>query len=471
MQEGQLFQSMMSVNFLTDRPVSPISSASTAEVTAGHDISTINRTLDASFMYDDGALMDFDSKHWIRVTRLDPSTSSKTLRQMFYPYGGDEAFVIWDNAVVGYVGFDNHFMAELAVEKMNTFIPCRQAQALCVRPASMDEVVLARSAVSSGQESIVPLLYSDCPIKCIVQVIEGHRQPSYCAMELVEEVKRAPRSLFARVSETLSQLKANSFLVEEFREALVRNLLLHIFEEDHTDTKANCGVLLGELFCSGFLTGDPFQIASGILQRGVKSIGQIDNVCAVAHACASLPFAMSKASFWALVGQLSLQTEEPLRSALRGHIRRFHQSTEFISPKPTANAPLPTADRAASSFPGLKMRTVYVSHLPASMPQRTFMDLLTSCGGVNKVRVCRGKGYTTLFAFVEMATADGVAAALRLGRANVLGCNIRLQMARNPIQDSQSDDAVINANGTVACECLFGRHGGTLGDVASDKGY
>nr|CCC94705.1 putative RNA-binding protein [Trypanosoma congolense IL3000] len=462
---------MLSSNFSPERPVSPISSASSAEVTAGHDASTINRTLDLSLMYDDGALMDFDSKHWIRVSRLDPNTTSKTLRHMFYPYGGDEAFVVWDNAVVGFVGFDNHFMAELAVEKMDAFIPCRHAQALCVCRASMDEVVAARNSVSCGQASITSLLYSDCPVRCIIQVIEAHRQPSYCAMEFVEEVKRSSCSLFSRISETLVQLKAQSPVYEEFREALVRSLLQSIVDEEQTDTKANCGALLGELFASGFLPGDPFQLASRILQRGVRSVAQVDNICAIAHACASLPLPMSKASFWALVGQMSLQAADPFKAALRAHVRRFHHSTEVFSPTPASNASATKIDKPMASFPDLKMRTVYISHLPASLPQRTFMEMLNSCGSVNKVRVCRGKGYATLFAFVEMADSEGVVAALRLGKSNIFGHNIRLQMARNPIQDSQPEDAVINADGSVACDCLFGRRGGLLGDVASDKGY
>ncbi|KAG8347068.1 putative RNA recognition motif (a k a RRM RBD or RNP domain) [Trypanosoma vivax] len=459
---------MLDTPLLLEQPLSPVSSTSTAEVTAGHDISTVNRTLDVSFVFDEGTL-DFDSKHWIRVSLLDQNTTSRTLRSMFYPYCGDEAFVLWDNGVVGYVGFENRAMANLAVEKMDAFIPCGQAQALRVTHVPTEKVMAAKSNAFS-QKSFFSLLHSDCPATCIAQMIESHRQPCYCAIELVEEVKQMPQSLLPRVSEALSKLKRCTFPLEQFCEALVKHLLRQIVEEDSVDSKANCGTLLGELFKIGLLPGDPFKLASSIMQRGVSSVSQVDSICAIAHACTALPFPMSKAEFWAIVGQMSLDASEPLRSALRQNMRRFHHNTELLSPnqfaEPKKAPSVLKANKLVPSFTDMRLRTLYVSHLPPTLPQQTFFDFLKACGEVTKVRVCRGKMYATLFAFVEMASVEGALAALRLDRMNLHGCNIRVQMARNPIQDSQADDALIDSNGIAARRCLFGNSGSTLADAA-----
>ncbi|KEG15123.1 putative RNA-binding protein [Trypanosoma grayi] len=466
---------MLDTHASPERPVSPVSSASTAEVTAGHDVSTINRTLDASSIHDDGILMDFGSKHWIRVTQLDPNTTGKALRCMFYPYGGDEAFVLWEEGVMGYVGFENRCMADLAVEKMDAFIPCRQSQALCVAHVSLEEVLFAKSAAPLwGQKGLTSLLYSGCPAHFIAQAIESHRQPCQCAAEVVEEVRRAPRSMMSRVLAAVAKLRQNWVSLEEFREALVRHLLRQIVEDEPTDPKANCGTLLGELFVMGFLTGDPFHLASRILQRGVHSTVQIDSVCAIAHACASMPVPISKASFWALVGQASLQVADPLRADLRAHLRQFQHSTELFSPAPSVtpknDLSLNRTNKSRHLLPESKSRTVYVSHLPPLLPQETFMNLFMMCGTVSKVRMCRGNGYATLFAFVEMSTPDEAKATLRLCRMNLMGCNIRVQIARNPIQDAQAEDALVEPNSAIIHGCLFGQNGGTLADAAEAGG-
>ncbi|RNF08743.1 putative RNA-binding protein [Trypanosoma rangeli] len=454
------------------RPVSPVSSASTAEFTAGHDISTFNRTLDASSIHDDGHLVEGGSKHWIRVTHLDPTTTSKSLEYMFYPHGGDEAFVLWENGVVGYVGFENKYMADLGVEKMDAFIPCRQTQALRVTRVSLEEVSIARNvACFSSQKGLTPMLYSDCPVQFIAKYIEMHRQPSYCAAELVKEVARAPRSVFARVLAVLTELKSSWISLEEFRETLARQLLQNILKEDSTDVGANCGTLLGELYVMGLLTGDPFFLASRLLQCGVQSIHQVDSICSIAHACAPMPFPISKASFWALVGHVTQEAADHLRTALRGHLRQFKQSMELLSPRTfvapknswlLTNEHNSNSNNASRLLSESKSRTLYMSHLPPMLPQQTLMELLSVCGAVNKIRICRGSGYTTLFAFVEMATAEEARAALRLNRTSLLGCSIRVQIARNSIQDTQTEDAVIDADGAPKRGCLFGQHGGAL---------
>lgn len=461
------------------RLVSPVSTASSAEVTAGHDISTINRTLDISFVHDDSHLMDCGLKHWIRVTQLSPTTTSKSLKLMFYPYGGDEAFVFWDNGVVGYVGFENKYMADLGVEKMNAFIPCGQTQALCVSRVTLDEVIFAKSAAPlCGQKSLTSLLYSDCPVKLVTQFFVTHREPFSCISELVEEVKRGlPQVVITRTLSALVGLKRSWVFFEEFRESLLVELLRQIVNEDLTSFGANCGTFLGNLFLFGFLTGDPFSLASSVLQGGVHSASQVDNICAIAHVCASMPLPIAKASFWALVGQLSVTCVfDTVRAALRGHMRKFQHNTELLSsvspstPKNSWSQAKGGDVVSKSSSLGSRSRTLYISHLSPLMPQQAFMELLSLCGTVNKVRVCRGSAHTTLFAFVEMSTAEEAKAVMRLSRMNFFGSSISVQLARNPIQDSQAEDAAVDVGCTAKHGCLFGHRGGLLADAAISCG-
>lgn len=114
-----------------------------------------------------------------------------------------------------------------------------------------------------------------------------------------------------------------------------------------------------------------------------------------------------------------------------------------------------------------RLRTVYISHLPPNLPQDKFMELLSSCGVVNKVRICAGKGYTTLFSFVEMGTCAGANQMLKLSGLIFLGYSIRVLMARNPIQDDLSEDAEILVSGVVRRPCQFGRSDAPLIDAVS----
>lgn len=104
-----------------------------------------------------------------------------------------------------------------------------------------------------------------------------------------------------------------------------------------------------------------------------------------------------------------------------------------------------------------KFRTVYISHLLHSMPQNVFMDFLTRCGCVNKVRICAGKGYSTLFSFVEMGTIQGARETMKLNGMSYMNFSFRVQTAKNPIQDELKEDAQVDSStGLVVQECLFG---------------
>lgn len=110
-----------------------------------------------------------------------------------------------------------------------------------------------------------------------------------------------------------------------------------------------------------------------------------------------------------------------------------------------------------------KYRTVYISHLPPSLCQRNFMHLLTQCGPVQKVRICAGKGYATLFSFVQMQTAHGANELIKLSGANYFNFILRVQIAKNPIQDELPEDAQVNPmTGEISRPCLFGDSSASL---------
>eukprot|EP00796_Vickermania_ingenoplastis_P008769 gene8769-6170_t len=132
------------------------------------------------------------------------------------------------------------------------------------------------------------------------------------------------------------------------------------------------------------------------------------------------------------------------------------------SPTPSASPTFSTGvwsashGAAVSAQEDAKQRTVYISHLPPSLPQNMFMALLTRCGPVNKVRICAGKGYATLFSFVEMGTIAGAQEVTKLSGVNFLGFSIRVQTAKNPIQDDLKEDAELTPGGELKQRCLFG---------------
>lgn len=110
-----------------------------------------------------------------------------------------------------------------------------------------------------------------------------------------------------------------------------------------------------------------------------------------------------------------------------------------------------------------KYRTVYISHLPPGLAQNNFMLLLMQCGPVNKVRICAGKGYATLFSFVEMQTVYGANEVIKLSGINYFNFILRVQVAKNPIQDELQEDAQVNPiTGEVIQPCLFGNSSTSL---------
>lgn len=426
------------------------SASSVGEGTLGNDFSSfLNPAADDS--RDEGQAKLLNQRFWIHVAHLEYSTTEAALQRMFYPYGADEAFLSTERGLlVGYVGFDTRDLCALAVEKMNAFIPCRQTQALSVRIATIEEVTAARFRV---------------PSYCCSEAKQPLREGTLMsASDCVDSLKRA-RSI-PELQATIGSLAEHyqSFPgFPQYREDLLKELLrllLNAAEEQEAAWIVNSGIAIGFLFLRGVLPGDPFLFVSRLLQRCPHTVAHLDGICSCAQVCREMPFPLSKASFWAQVGQLSWQMQDPaIRSALLSHLR-----CSTVGPqKPVVDA---VSDNAGADG-NERARTVYVSHLPPTLPLCALREMLSSYGVVNKVRICRSPGYKTLFAFVEMQDTHSVNQMMMfLNGLNVCRHSIRVQLARSPIQDILKEDAQY-CNGTLVQPCLFGIGPGALRDCIS----
>ncbi|CAM45321.1 conserved hypothetical protein [Leishmania braziliensis MHOM/BR/75/M2904] len=456
------------------------SSASTAEATAGNDVS--------SFLFDDyrddGFSTNLSCKHWVSVGHLSLTTTDAELKSLFYPYGADEAFTVWEGTtMMGFVGFDSPEMAELAAQKMHDFVPRRQSQALAVRAVRLEEVLRART---KGPISLLAVLYSECATQGISAVIRRSNSPVAVARDVAVEVARASPAVLQRLVAAFSDLSPQWFGFTSFSEELLKSLLGSLLEVDEMNTAQaiNCGAVVGILFQMNMIIGDPYYLASRLLQRAGQSLVQLEGICTLAHTCALLPgYHVSRASFWDQVADIAAKVADPVANrALRGYLRRYTQtnahaaitaipgslSSSAPSPLVFSTMPCPSAtvgrsqvvrQRTPPQYPcqdQMRCRTIYISHLPGLLPQSMLLELLTAAGPVNKVRICTGAGYSTLFAFVEMRTAEGAHRAMCMNGLQLMGYTIRVETARNAVQDVIEKDAQFDANGAVIQPCLFG---------------
>ncbi|KAG5475786.1 hypothetical protein CUR178_03499 [Leishmania enriettii] len=462
------------------RSVSTISSsASTAEATAGNDVS--------SFLFDDyrddAFCVKSRCRHWLSVGHLSLTTTDAELKSLFYPYGADEAFTAWEGAsMTGFVGFDSPEMAELAAQKMHAFIPRRQSQALKVRSVTLEEVSQARS---KGPKSLVAVLYSECATQGISVVIRRSKSPVAMARDVAMEVARASPIVLQRLMAAFSDLSSQWFGFAAFSEELLKSLLGSLLEvsEMNAAQAINCGTMVGNLFQMNMITGDPYYLAARLLQRAGHRLAQLEGVCALAHTCALLHDChMSRASFWAQVADTATKvTDQETSDALLDHLRRYRKTSAYAAaaatsslsssaPPPSVFSTLPCTPPTAArqqTVPQracpqhlrqdeMKRRTVYVSHLPGLLPQSMLLELLNAAGPVNKVRICAGTGYCTLFAFVEMRTLEGAQRVMCMNGLQLMGFAIRVQTARNAVQDVLKEDARFDASGALIQPCLFG---------------
>ncbi|EPY34716.1 hypothetical protein STCU_01386 [Strigomonas culicis] len=208
--------------------VSDSSSWSTAEPTAGGDVSSfLSRTGDDS--REDGASFGFHCKFWVRVKYLEENTSESALKKMFYPYGADEAFTSVENGEFrGFVGFEVDCMAALASEKMNEFIPCGQSQALQVHVVDMDEVLVARTRSVAQKKKVRTFILE--------------KSPAGAAAELANQVKCSSiQALVPLLSSVSIYLSAGDRQTQFVKDELFKLLLVQIVEGSDRSVCANCG--------------------------------------------------------------------------------------------------------------------------------------------------------------------------------------------------------------------------------------
>ncbi|KPA73505.1 hypothetical protein ABB37_09821 [Leptomonas pyrrhocoris] len=468
------------------RSVSTISSsASTAEATAGNDVS--------SFLFDDcrddASLVKSPCKFWLCVGHLSLGTTDAELKSLFYPYGADEAFTAWEGPQMsGFVGFTSPEMADLAAQKMHAFIPRRQSQALVVHPVSLDDVAQARSR---SLKSLLAVLYSESAPQAISALIQHSKLPAAMAGEVATEVARASPVVLQRLVSALAGLSTQWAGFVAFNEELLKLLLRSLLEANELNPaqSINCGAVVGNLFMLNMITGDPYYLATRLLQRGSQQLAQLEGVCALAHTCTPLTtYHISRAAFWAQVTEMATMAADAETSeVLLGHLRRYtksatpqsaaaslqparaslpHPFSTMPCPPPTTSLPHHTQPFVPLSAPRtfaqhsrqdeVKRRTIYVSHLPGLLPQNMLLELLTAAGAVNKIRICAGTGYCTLFAFVEMRTLEGAQRAMSMNGLQLMGFAIRVQTARNAVQDVVKEDAHFDSDGNLLQPCLFG---------------
>lgn len=485
------------------RSVSTISSAaSTAEGTTGNDVS--------SFLFDDcreeAVLGKSQCRFWLSVGHLSLGTTDVELKALFYPYGADEAFTAWEGPVMsGYVGFTSPEMSELAAQKMHAFIPRRQSQALVVRAIALDEVAQARSR---SLKSLLAVLYSEAAPQAVSAVIQHSRSAAAVAAEVATEVARASPVVLQRVVAALADLSPQWAGFAAFSEELLKLLLRSLLEANELNPaqSVNCGVIVGNLFLLGMITGDPYYLATRLLQRGGRRLAQLEGVCALSHSCAALPSChISRAAFWAQVAEIAsaATTDGETRQTLLAHMRRYTKAAApppreqaFLPifstvPGPRTAAPPPPPSLSQHVLPfaepvaptpsrrpfvpqplhdDMKRRTVYISHLPGLLPQSMLLELIAAAGQVNKIRVCAGSGYCTLFAFVEMRTLEGAQRVMCMNGLQLMGFTIRVETARNTVQDVVREDAQFDANGNLLQPCLFGTSQAPLSQCLSVSG-
>lgn len=458
------------------RPPSPNSSISTADRTAGHDISTSTPfrpfgALDESKEEENFCFLEEKPSEWLRILNLDSHTTGKMLLDMFFPHGANDAFVVVDQSNskrTGFVFFGNVTMAQLAREKMDNFVPCRQSQSLRIHFASMLEVKEAKDAIQNqkaSQKHHIRLtqfaeLSSSTPQQ-VALFIQQHASPSNLADEICFETDKGMEKI-KKYAVALSLVSLSWGLRPQLQVILVRNLISQIMQETTSAEKCEgSGTLLGELFVAGFVNGDPNDLALKLV-RGVSRGCQMVAVCNLVTVASSLPFSETRGIFWSKVKELSVchdisdvravclqkVSKKPL-TGLSPLAAPFIYNPVWVPP----SEPSPLTKHRAEEA---RVRTVYVSRLSPTVPKQAFYDILSSCGDVNKVRVCADPGYATLYGFVEMSSIEAAQRLILKDRMELCGSQLRLQIAKSPIQDVDASDAIDTPTGLRLRPCQYG---------------
>lgn len=464
-----------------DRSLSPASSISSAERTAGHDTSChLQNGTRLNDSTDDEALqmslMD-TSLFWARVSKLDSNTTSSALRDIFYHHGANEAFVAGHtdgkNRRIGFVSFDYVETRSLAIEKVSNFIPLRQSCPLLVRevtPADvLEELAQTKRASHNVPQSIVgkPLTISDMldltlvtpqNIAHAIQVLDN---PEQTACQIFEEVRGATRQRLVRIVAALNAVVEFWPHKQQLRAMLFRSSIAGtISTHESQATARNFGSFLGLLFAGGFLIGDPLELIIRLL-GGVVCQKQIEAICDVADECQHLP-----GNKQGLAMALScLATNHEAHDVRQASARRLLSLAEKSTKSDRSivekqrNVARDETNLSKRKIDETKKRTVYLSRLSPHIPRAALLAYCSSFGLVNKVRVCEDRSCTLLYAFVEMDNPVSVSLMLAVERHTLCDTIIRVQPARAPIQDSVPSDALIRPNFKRLKNCTFGSAG------------
>ncbi len=488
-----------------------------------------------------------DKGFWVAVTNLDYHTTKKTLLDIFFPYGAGEAVLLPAPANSstpslrrsGYVWFSEENMATLAVNKLDDFIPCKQVTPIRVARVSSATVQTAiqstrytalaaspRSASNAAELSLLVEMTSTTAGH-VAHYIQSQADPERTALDIIEALDSTTLPKLEKYAVALASVKDPKTLRQALETSVVRALLACIVStdagvatqrkkkregaksstadalaEDRPDTpeftpdedpvetsrraasrRVNAGFLLGNLFLTGFVTGDPHEVACRLIRCGVNDISQLDAICGLVDTCAAIANPRSSAEFWALVARttatqendtlrrafcerLAAQVERPRPSAdrLNGSGATLNYSVQgegkenassHSCPDGSADLNLPASMLTKKRTDEARSRTVYVSRLSPDTTCVEFRRLLDKCGVVLKVRTCVEDGFTTLFGFVEMGSVGAAKELLKLDRLEHRGCRVRFSPAKMPIQDVEPEDAVTTADHQIIRLCQF----------------
>jgi hypothetical protein len=375
---------------MTSRCNSPASTISIDE-SAGHDNSlltiqtTSNCQLNESVQYEAllTALSD-DHVHWLHVQKLDKCTTDVTLREIFYHFGANEAFVITDSDCQnrrphGFVSFAHPAMAELAVEKVHTFVPFRQTGPLVVERLTADKI----------RESL--------------------------KLRLPVEIAEDERGLY-----TANGIRSQ--LWDVLHPSQMHNL--QVFLSAHRDQSNEA---LAEMMISSIDASSPIQ-----------RINLATLLCKNS--------ALSKLPRGESIRLAFLNELRKYEGALSHEIQRLTGSSND-QPVVCRGRPIVSAQTQRRIHDAV-LRTVYVSKIPPELSRAALMREISRHGQVLKLRTCNGHHGSSAYAFVEMDTPAAANTIVGCGQLTVEGFSLRTQHAKAPIQDASRSDTVARTTAT-----------------------
>ena len=90
------------------------------------------------------------------------------------------------------------------------------------------------------------------------------------------------------------------------------------------------------------------------------------------------------------------------------------------------------------------LKTLYISHIDASLPRQDLAILVATCGEINKVRVCGNSKQATYYAFVEFVVASGASKMLAKNKTLFGRFPLHCSISRTGIHDHHPTDSIWN---------------------------